>query len=46
MTVRGVAALLTLLAVSACGFIKPGTLGHEPPSAGRYNPVSGEINGP
>lgn len=30
--------------LSGCGVLQPGTPGHEPPSAGRYNPISGETN--
>ena len=30
-----------LLALAACGEIQPGTPGHEPPSGGNYNPISG-----
>ncbi|WP_158743336.1 hypothetical protein [Acidisphaera sp. L21] len=33
--------LAALLALAACGAIKPATPGHEPPSASNYNPVSG-----
>ena len=33
-----------LVALTGCGVVKPGTPGHEPPSAGRYNPVSGNVN--
>ena len=36
--------LAAVSGVAACGLWKPGTPGHEPPSAGRYNPVSGEEN--
>ena len=38
------ALLLGTALLAACGAIQPGTPGHEPPSAGRYNPVSGETN--
>ena len=41
---RALAITLGLLALAGCGFVVPGTPGHEPPSAGRYNPVSGEVN--
>ncbi len=41
---RGALMAAGLSALVGCGFIKPGTPGHEPPSAGRYNPVSGEFN--
>lgn len=41
---RFAALLLCLSALSGCGVLTPGTPGHEPPSAGRYNPVSGEVN--
>ena len=46
-TASRAARLLVLAAVTgvaACGLLKPGTPGHEPPSDGRYNPVSGETN--
>ena len=33
--------VLGLLALSACGELQPGTPGHEPPTGGNYNPVSG-----
>ena len=34
-------ACLLLLTASACGEVQPGTPGHEPPTSGTYNPVSG-----
>jgi len=36
--------VLGLGALAGCGVIQPGTPGHEPPLANRYNPVSGEVN--
>lgn len=30
-----------LLFVTACGEVKPGTPGHEPPDSGNINPVTG-----
>ena len=33
-----------LLALAGCGPMQPGAPGREPSSAGRYNPVSGEVN--
>ena len=30
--------------LAACGFIKPGTPGHEPSYPSRYNPVTEETN--
>lgn len=41
---RGALIAAGLSGLVGCGFIKPGTPGHEPPSAGRYNPVSGDFN--
>ena len=42
---RAVALLLALMPLAGCGFVHPGTPGHEPPGAdARYNPVSGEEN--
>ena len=38
--IRAVVLAVTL-AVAACGVIQPGMPGHEPPSGGSYNPVSG-----
>ena len=38
------AILLSLFALGSCGFVRPGTPGHEPPTGGRYNPVSHEEN--
>ena len=38
------ALLLATGALAGCGVIQPGTPGHEPPLANRYNPVSGEVN--
>lgn len=42
--IRMSALLLSVCLLSGCGVLVPGTPGHEPPSAGRYNPVSGEVN--
>jgi hypothetical protein len=33
--------VLSLLCVAACGEVAPGGPGHEPPSGGTVNPVSG-----
>ncbi len=44
MTLLRAAVLLGLFCLGACGFVQPGTPGHEPPSDGRYNPVSHEEN--
>lgn len=38
------ALLLAIGLLTGCGAIQPGTPGHEPPLANRYNPVSGEVN--
>ena len=38
------ALLLVPLALAGCGVIQPGTPGHEPPSGGSYNPVSGTVS--
>ncbi len=35
---------VALCVLASCGVIQPGTPGHEPPLANRYNPVSGEVN--
>jgi hypothetical protein len=34
--------ILLALWLSGCGGIQPGTPGHEPPAAGRFNPFTGE----
>ena len=36
--------LLSLSLLAGCGILMPGTPGHEPPSAGRTNSVTGELN--
>ena len=42
--VRRLIPLGIAIALSGCGLLQPGTPGHEPPSAGSYNPVSHEDN--
>ena len=39
-----VGGLIALLAIAGCGMLVPGTPGHEPTTAGNYNPVSMETN--
>lgn len=43
-TLGRISALLAVVVLGGCGAYQPGTPGHEPPSAGRYNAVSGEMN--
>ena len=33
--------VLSVFALTACGAVQPASPGHEPPSGGDYNPVSG-----
>ena len=40
--VRPALTLLAMLLLAACGIAQPGTPGHEPPSAGAVNGVTGE----
>jgi len=40
-----IALAVVLFGLAGCGLAKPGTPGHEPPSASNYNPVSGTRNG-
>ena len=36
------ALIVTLVGLMGCGFVRPGTPGHEPPSAGPYNYLTHE----
>ncbi len=44
-SLRAIVFLFALALLGGCGFVHPGTPGHEPPgSDARYNPVSHEEN--
>ena len=42
---NSIIVLLGVLLLAGCGEFHPATPGHEPPSAGNYNPVSHERTG-
>ena len=42
--IRVTGLLLSVCLLSGCGVLMPGTPGHEPPTAGRTNSVTGELN--